>query len=93
MKHVKTQIEMELSFNENKKWSVNEKWKPRGARISFGIWKDYVMQIKMCKTNPVSGGTYRELHRNNQAVLNVKNIDKFCALWFILAKTFPSTTN
>ena len=93
MKHVKTQIELELSINErnNELQTKFENLERQGSGLV--LKKIMSMQIKIYKTNPLIGGTYKELPIDNQAILNIENSDMSCAIWSILAKMFPATAN
>ena len=47
----------------------------------------------MSKTSPLLAVTYEVLPIENQAILNNKNIDMFCAFWSALAILFPAVSN
>ena len=93
MKHVKTQIKLEISINEinNELQTRIENLERQGSGLVYE--KTISMQKETFITNLLKGGSYRGLLANCQAVVNNKHIYEFCAFRSIIAEIFPVTTN
>ena len=73
---VKFQLEHQIQIQETKE--------------SVGIF-DKISSIKkrVCKTGELNGSSYVKSPLRSNAILNMRNIDKYCFLWPILADLHP----
>ena len=55
-----------------------------GSRLLFDENKS--MKLEMYEADLLTGGNYTSLRNYNQAILNDKNVENFCALCSILPK-------
>ena len=51
------------------------------------------MTISFYNTGSMDGSTYVKLPLRSSAIINVKNDDKYCFIWSILAKLYPCESN
>ena len=47
------------------------------------------MKIRFYKTGELNGSSYAKIHLRSNALIKIKNIDKYCFTWLILASLHP----
>ena len=51
--------------------------------------KTISMKIRFCKTEELNGSSYVKISLRSNALINIKNNDKYCFIWSILASLHP----
>ena len=88
--------EFDELFNQTKEkiWKNKEVWLKEGS--GWIIDKIDEIVLKVCKYKPYEGSSYiksPEWVYRSKSVLNLKNMDKKCFLWHVIASLFPQPFN